>query len=91
MTQRSNVIHYLMMLAAGLLYAISLKYFVLPSRVILTGTEGIASALSYYFESYELFIVLYAIFHLGLIGFSLKTISRPFATRTFVVVITVAI
>ena len=91
MTRRTKAINYLMMLVAGLLYAISLKYFVLPSKVILTGTEGIASALSYYFESYNLFVILYAIFHLGLISFSLSKISRPFATRSFVVVITVAI
>lgn len=91
MTARSKAINYLMMLFAGLLYAISLKYFVLPSKVILTGTEGIASALSYYFESYNLFIALYTIFHLGLIGFSLSKISRPFASRSFVVVMTVAI
>ena len=91
MTPRTKAVNYLMMLLAGLLYAISLKYFVLPSKVILTGTEGIASALSYYFESYTLFIALYIIFHLGLIGFSLSKISRPFATRSFVVVMTVAI
>jgi uncharacterized membrane-anchored protein YitT (DUF2179 family) len=91
MSQRTRATHYLMMLAAGLLYAISLKYFVLPSKVILTGTEGIASALSYYFESYNLFITLYTIFHLVLIGFSLKKINRPFATRSLVVVISVAI
>ncbi len=91
MTLRTKAVNYLMMLLAGLLYAISLKYFVLPSKVILTGTEGIASALSYYFESYNLFIALYTIFHLGLIGFSFSKISRPFATRSFVVVMTVAI
>jgi hypothetical protein len=41
-----------MTIGAGALYAIALKYFVLPSKVILTGTEGIASALSYYFDSF---------------------------------------
>lgn len=47
---------------AGILYAVALKYFVLPSKVILTGTVGIASALSYYFENYTLFILLYLFF-----------------------------
>ena len=53
---------YSMIWIAGVLYAMALKYFVLPSKVILTGTEGIASALSYYFDSYPLFIGLYLIF-----------------------------
>jgi len=85
------MVNYLMMMLSGLLYAASLKYFVLPSKVILTGTEGIASALSYYFENYNLFILLYFVFNIGLIGFSLSKISRAFATRSFVVVTTVAI
>ena len=55
-------VDYAMTIGAGALYAIALKYFVLPSKVILTGTEGIATALSYYFDSYWLFIILYLIF-----------------------------
>ena len=57
-----RMIDYTAIIGAGLLYAIALKYFVLPSKVILTGTEGIAAALSYYFESEFLFIGLYFVF-----------------------------
>lgn len=78
-----------MMVAAGLLYAIGLKYFVLPSKVILTGTEGIAASLSYYFDSYWLFIELYLGFQAGLIAFAWFKVSRGFALRSLVVVITV--
>ena len=74
---------------AGGLYAVALKYFVLPSRVILTGTEGIASSLSYYFESDALFIILYLVFQLALFLFALKFIGRAFALRTLAVVVTV--
>lgn len=76
---------------AGILYAVALKYFVLPSRVILTGTEGIATALSYYFDSYTLFIVLYLIFQAILIAFAFARVSRTFATRSLIVVATVTL
>ncbi len=71
---------------AGLLYAIALKYFVLPSRVILTGTEGIAAALSYYFDSRHLFIVLYLVFQACLLVFAWMRVSRTFAIRSAAVV-----
>jgi len=61
---------YTVIVFAGILYAIALKYFILPSKVILTGTEGIATALSYYFESFNLFIVLYVIFQALLLVFA---------------------
>ena len=48
----------LIAVSAGLLYAIALKYFVLPAGIILTGTEGVAAAISYYFENPTIFIVL---------------------------------
>lgn len=80
---------YSLILLAGLLYAIALKYFVLPSKVILTGTEGIATALSYYFESYWLFIILYAVFQMGLLTFAFARVSRVFAQRSLLVVGTV--
>lgn len=67
-----------MILLAGLLYAIALKYFVLPSKVILTGTEGIATALSYYFESYWLFIGLYIVFQAALLSFAFIRVSKVF-------------
>lgn len=89
MNKARTVFTYAMMVAAGLLYAVGLKYFVLPSKVILTGTEGIAASLSYYFDSYWLFIGLYLGFQAGLIAFAWFKVSRGFALRSLVVVITV--
>lgn len=80
---------YGLMLLAGFLYAVALKYFVLPSKVVLTGTEGVATALSYYFESYGLFIALYVVFQAGLLAFAFVKVSRVFAVRSLVVVGTV--
>ncbi len=82
---------YVLTIGAGALYAIALKYFVLPSKVILTGTEGIASALSYYFDSYWLFIILYLIFQFILMIFAFARVSKMFATRSLIVVATVAL
>jgi uncharacterized membrane-anchored protein YitT (DUF2179 family) len=75
--------------AAGLLYAIALKYFIFPAKVILTGTEGIAAALAYYYDSSSLFLILYAVFQALLIGFAWNKISRTFAIRTLLTVATV--
>jgi len=80
-----------MTIGSGALYAIALKYFVLPSKVILTGTEGIAAALSYYFESYWLFIILYLIFQFILMIFAFAKVSKMFATRSLIVVATVVL
>lgn len=82
---------YAMIFSAGVLYAMALKYFVLPSKVILTGTEGIAAALSYYFESYPLFIILYLVFQFALIAFAFARVGRIFALRSAVVVTTVVV
>lgn len=84
-----KAIEFLMNFCAGVLYAIALKYFVLPSKVILTGTEGISSALSYYYDNYQLFIVLYLVFQTCLLLFAFMRITKEFATRSFVVVVTV--
>jgi len=89
--KRETVKGYSLVLLAGLLYAVALKYFVLPSKVILTGTEGIATALSYYFDNYWLFIVLYVIFQTGLLVFAFARVSRVFARRSLVVVATVVL
>ena len=88
---RRRFLEYIMTIGAGVLYAVALKYFVLPSKVILTGTEGIASALSYYFDSYWLFIILYLIFQVFLLGFGLAKVSRAFTTRSMIVVATVVL
>lgn len=86
-----NVIEYFNIVFAGILYAIALKYFVLPSQIILTGTEGIAASLSYYFDNYVIFIALYVLFQAALIGFAFLRMSRTFAMRSLVVVGTVVI
>jgi len=84
--ERRWLIEYTLTACAGVLYAVALKYFVLPSKVILTGTEGIAAALSYYFESYWLFIILYLVFQTILLGFAFARVSRLFAARSLIVV-----
>lgn len=88
---RWRYLDYAVIVCAGAIYAIALKYFVLPSRVILTGTEGIASALSYYHGNYQLFIILYLAFHSLLLLFAFVRLSRTFAFRSMIVVVTVAI
>ena len=82
---------YAVLVGAGLLYAIALKYFVLPSAVVLTGTEGIASALSYYFDAYWLFVVLYSLFQLGLLTFAWLKMPKAFAVRSLITVVTVVV
>ena len=79
------------MVFAGIVYAIALKYFVFPSGIILTGTEGIAVSIAYYFEKTSIFILLYAVFQISLITFAYKKISRGFAIRSAIVVSTVVV
>ncbi|MGZ0655659.1 YitT family protein [Coraliomargarita sp. W4R53] len=88
---RRTLIDYSILVLAGVLYAVALKYFVMPSKVILTGTEGIATALSYYFESYWLFIILYMVFQACLLVFAFTGVSRVFALRSLVVVTVVVL
>ena len=80
--RRHPVLEYAALAAAGLLYAIALKYFVFPAKVILTGFEGIAAALAYFFRSDSLFVILYGISQAILIAFAFKKIGRTFAIRT---------
>ena len=77
------------MVFAGMVYAIALKYFVFPSGIILTGTEGIAVSIAYYFDNAMIFIVLYAVFQIALLTFAYRRISRGFAIRSAIVVATV--
>lgn len=86
-----KIADYCLIIFAGILYALALKYFVLPSKVILTGTEGIASSLSYYFDSYRLFIIFYMIFQVILLIFAFLKVGKIFALRSFVVVATVVL
>ena len=90
-SRRRWIVEYPLSISAGVLYAVALKYLVLPSQVILTGTEGIAAALSYYFDSYWLFIVLYISFQTLLLSFAFTKVSRVFARRSLLVIITVTI
>lgn len=84
-----TVFDYSFIFFSGFIYSVSLKYFILPSRVILTGTEGLASALSYFFDSYWVFLVLYIAFQFILLVFALFMVGKVFAFRTFCVVATV--
>lgn len=77
------------MVFAGAVYAIALKYFVFPSGIILTGTEGIAVSIAYYFDNAMIFIALYAVFQIALLTFAYRRISRGFAIRSAIVVATV--
>ncbi len=83
------IFDYGMILLAGAMYAVSLKYFVLPSTIVLTGTEGLAAATSYYFDSPILFIALYLGFQMVLIAFAFFKVGKVFAVRSLVVVATV--
>lgn len=74
---------------AGMLYAIAIKYFIFPSRVIMTGTEGIAIVTAYFFDNQNLFIWMYLFFHVILIIFAFWKISFRFAFRTALVVMSV--
>ncbi len=89
--ERRLWIDYSLVVLSGVLYAIALKYFVLPSKVILTGMEGVATALSYYFESYWLFIGLYVLFQMCMLAFAFARVGRVFALRSLVVVGTVVV
>ncbi len=73
-------------MGAGLVYAISLKYFVFPAKVILTGFEGIASATAYFFDSDWMFLTIYAVTQAFLIAFAFAKISKTFAFRTLLTV-----
>ena len=83
------VLDYAALLLAGVLYAAALRYFVLPTRIVLTGTEGLAAATSYYFDSQVLFIGLYLAFQVVLLVFAFFKVGKVFAVRSLVVVATV--
>jgi uncharacterized membrane-anchored protein YitT (DUF2179 family) len=84
-------IDYCLLIFAGLLYAIALNYFVLPSKVILSGTEGIAASISYFFDNHNLFIYLYVLFQSLLLVFAFFWVTKTFAIRSLTVIITVVI
>lgn len=88
---RDQIVPLVLAVLAGILYTISLRYFVFPAKVILTGTEGIAAATAYYFDSTLLFLILYAIFQTVLIIFGYLKVSRRFAIRSTLTVATVLV
>jgi uncharacterized membrane-anchored protein YitT (DUF2179 family) len=71
---------------AGSLYAVAIKYFVFPSRVIMTGTEGISIAAAYFFDNQTIFIWMYLFFQAALIMFAFRKIGFRFAFRTALVI-----
>jgi uncharacterized membrane-anchored protein YitT (DUF2179 family) len=70
---------------AGLLYAVELKYFVFPSNGFrrTSGRDGVL------FHKESLFLILYAISQLLLVGFAFMKIRRTFAFHTLLKVGTV--
>ncbi|MFO7576914.1 MAG: YitT family protein [Pelovirga sp.] len=88
---RDQILPLILAVIAGVLYTISLRYFVFPAKVILTGTEGIAAATAYYFDSTLMFLILYAIFQSILIVFGYIKVSRRFAIRSTLTVATVLV
>lgn len=75
----------------GIIYSIGIKYFIRPSGIILTGTEGIAIATSYFLNSESIFIVLYSIFQALLLAFSFKKIGPGFSLKTLITVVSVVL
>ena len=78
-------------LLGGFLYAVTIKYFIVPTEIILIGTEGIAISLSYFFDSKILFSILFVIFHSLLLVFAFCKISRRFAFHTALLVLFVVL
>ncbi len=82
---------YAAVIFAGVLYATAIKYFVFPSKVIMTGTEGISIATAYFFDSKWLFIALYSFFQSILVIFAFVKIGFRFAFRSLLVVCSVVV
>ncbi|MDD5500805.1 MAG: YitT family protein [Candidatus Omnitrophica bacterium] len=80
---------YAAVIFAGALYAIAIKYFIFPSKVIMTGTEGISIATAYFFDNGWLFIGMYSFFQSILIIFAFFKIGFRFAFRSLLVVCSV--
>ncbi len=81
-----NIWEYIVILFAGSLYAIAIKYFIFPAQIIMTGTEGISIATAYFFENQKIFIWMYLSFQSALLMFAFSKIGFHFAFRTALVV-----
>ena len=77
---------YFLCFVSGFLYAVAIKYFIFPSKVIMTGTEGLAISTAYYFNNENIFPWLYAGFQICLLLFAFIKIGGRFALRTSVVI-----
>jgi uncharacterized membrane-anchored protein YitT (DUF2179 family) len=86
-----SIYEYILPIFAGFLYAVAIKYFIRPTEIIMTGTEGISLATSYYFNSELLFVILYSIFQLILLIFSFIKIGSRFSIKTLISVSAVSI
>jgi len=84
----NKLLQYSSLFLSGVLYALAIKYFIIPSRVVLTGTEGIAISLSYFFDNEKLFLAFYAVFQVPLLIFGLTKVSRNFTFNSLIVVVT---
>ena len=85
----NNILGCCVCVFAGTIYAAAIKYFIFPSQVIMTGTEGISIATAYFFDNQKLFIWMYLFFQSLLIIFAFRKIGFRFAFKTLLVVITV--
>jgi uncharacterized membrane-anchored protein YitT (DUF2179 family) len=86
-----TMLEYIVPIFAGFIYCVSVKYFIRPSSVIMTGTEGISIATSYYFDSEVTFVLMYSIFQFILIIFSFIKIGSKFSIKTLLTVSTFSI
>jgi len=82
-----QVVNLFMIAIASLMYAVAIKYFVIPSKVILTGFEGIGLSLAYYLDDISIFLYIYIFFQCSLLIFSLLVLSKRFAFHTGVLVL----
>ena len=85
------VYEYIIPIFAGFLYSVAIKYFIRPTAIIMTGTEGISLATSYYFNSEILFVIIYSLFQFILLIFSFIKIGFRFSIKTFITVSSVSI
>lgn len=85
------ILECLVTIFGGLLYAVALNYFVFPSKIILTGFEGIAAATAYFFDDSRLFLLIYVAAQTILIVFAFIKISKTFAFQTLLTVATVTV
>ncbi len=84
------IFEYLLPILAGFLYAVAIKYFIRPTAIIMTGTEGISLATSYYVDSEITFVIMYSIFQFILLIFSFIKIGFRFSVKTLITVISVS-